>query len=175
MPQSGGTDLEGDYYLAKPTGRYWKFTCADTHLQGGVHIPYVYLRDRVKEEISALYNTFQFLPVTTYSVVCASPGIPLNGSWVVSQSFIQAIIRVYEDSIALSESNHNYGYIIGAFQECTGELEGMKFNGIIDIVQTMLLMTEGIEISEEEAIAMIHDVFMLEPITKEEYESYYNW
>lgn len=170
-----GPALEGDYYLAKPTGRYWKFTCADTHLQGGVHIPYVDLDEFTEEEITNLYNTFQLIPAITYSVVCASSGMPANGSYIVSKSFIEALIRVYEDGIALSKSNHDYGYIIGAFQECTGELEGIKFNGLIDIIQTMLLMTEGIEISEEEAIAMIHDVFMLEQITKEEFESYYNW
>ena len=66
-----GPALEGDYYLAKPTGRYWKFTCADTHLQGGVHIPYVDLDEFTEEEITNLYNTFQLIP-SSYTLINAS-------------------------------------------------------------------------------------------------------
>jgi hypothetical protein len=173
VPQSGGTELDGEYYLAKPSGKYWKFTCADYHLHGGVNVPFIDIRNLTDEECQALINVFYLLQCVVYSAVCASEGIPFDGSDLITPSFIHAIIRVFEDTDSIK--NRDNSYALGAFQDCSGEVEGIKFNGLINLIQVMMSMTEGIEVSEEEAILMISEMFMLEQISKEEYDSYYNW
>jgi hypothetical protein len=176
VPTDGGSggELEGEYYLAKPSGKYWKFTCADHHLQGGVNIPFIKISNLTDEEYQALKSAFYSLPNVVYSAVCASEGIPIDGSYIITSSFVQAVIRVSQDADRVIQRDDRW-YIIGAFQDCSGEIEGIKFNGLINLMQVMMLVIEGIEISEEEAILMISEMFMLEQITKEEYESYYNW
>lgn len=171
----GGADLEGEYFLAKPNGRYWKFTCADYHFQGGVNIPFIDVDEITDEEYEALTEAFSILPRFAYSAVCASSGIPLDGSDIKTVSFIDTVIRMGEDGIAIIHRDGDYGYAIGAFQECSGEIEGIKYNGITHLIQFIMSMTQGIDISEEEAILMISEMFMIEQITKEEYESWYNW
>jgi hypothetical protein len=53
----------------------------------------------------------------------------------------------------------------------------MGLDGPVDVVAFMRVMMEGEadDMTDDEILALVEDMFMVEQVTKEEYESWHNW
>ena len=171
----GGADLEGEYFLAKPNGRYWKSKLAS--IVRGKYPAVLNSRDTfTNEQIESLimYNTISGL--IGLSGIGEYGGIPSHGReiYFFGNDFYA---RVGGDALSLQYEVFNYIDHLGAWQEGNITLKtafGITFiqNGIVDIIK---LTMEDDELSDAEALAIASEMLMMEQVTKEEYESWYNW
>ena len=151
-PPSGGDVLEGEYYLVRPNGWYWKFTDEYHALSNADKTPI----------IGALFLFYG----TMYE--CIYKGIKANlveeirlcyrdiGMLQYASNTNVEDIKVTSDWIACAEG----GPTIFDF------FEGYEFESIFQAVNIL----EG-EMTEAEFEAFILENFFLQRITKEEYES----
>lgn len=183
VPTGGGNSggaLEGEYYLAKPNGRYWKsklsYMMRDKYPVIEIY-PSLTLTD---EEIDVLYAYCYLFQQFGYTATYDDGGIPIDGSWVLLKSPVEVSQRTGHDSETINsylQGQTNWSSLMGAWQECSiisGGLTGGMEVSLVDMVR-MEMGEEAANMSDDEIIALISEMFMLEQVTKEEYESYYNW
>ena len=181
VPTGGnsGGELEGEYYLAKPNGRYWKSKLS--HMMRDKYpvieiYPSLTLTD---EEINVLYTYCYLFQYFGYTAIYDDGGIPFDGSDVLLKSPAEVSQRTIHDVATIDsylQGQTNYSSLMGAWQECSiisSSIGGMEVS-LVDMLR-MEMGEEAANMSDDEIIALISEMFMLEQVTKEEYESYYNW
>lgn len=170
----GGADLEGEYFLAKPNGRYWKSKLA--RIERGKYPSIMDSADTFTEEqMESIFIFYRFIGLAGFSGIGGYGGIPSHGT-DISYFGPQLNIRIQEDMLTLLSST--YLNLFGAWQEGSMMVQNnagssIIFNGIVDVIRFSMEETDGM--SDDEILAMVSEMCMMEQVTKEEYESYYNW
>jgi hypothetical protein len=176
----GGADLEGEYFLAKPNGRYWKSKFA-TMLIGKYPVINNYNGQVfTDEQLEILYGYCTLFALFGYTATYDYGGSPSSGIEVILHSPSEVSKRAGIDQIGLNRYKNGETTFVdcmGSWQECNvrtviagGNFEG----GLVDFIRLAFGSEIG-EMTDDELLTFISEMFMLEQITKEEYESYYNW
>lgn len=178
VPQSGGTELEGEYFLVKPNGRYWKTTIATE----GFFIDYSTLSE---DQINALLRFYEMIAGT--SVICGA-AVCYAGS--PSDSDLRAdMFQVAGRSEIMIRNLHmikeGYGDLVDSYEFNSGFCRIWKENYVktsmpsdnilfneFDFVSYIkqLMSMEGMEATDEEIMSIISERFMFVPATEEEYK-----
>jgi hypothetical protein len=176
----GGTELEGEYYLAKPNGRYWK-----SKLSYMMRNKYPVINsnsgsDFTYEEIEILYWYCVVFSYFGYTATYDYGGIPSSGSDVLLGTPTDVSKKAGEDEYEVylyKQGIVNNISLMGAWQECNTHmsLSGTTFNGGLVDFMHLIMGSELDTMSDDEVLALVSEMFMLEQVTKEEYESYHNW
>lgn len=171
----GGADLEGEYFLAKPNGRYWKFKLArmERNKYPAIMGP---LDTFTNEQIESLGMACTLMSYVGFSGIGDYGGIPSHGT-EISYFGCELYQRTAMDMIILEGAHNDYVSLLGAWQEGSVIIQNnagdnMILNGIVDI---MRISMEADGMSDDEILAMASEMLMMEQVTKEEYESWYNW
>lgn len=147
----GSSELEGEYYLARPNGWYWK--------------PNMKMLERMTYDMPEYRAYYDFLTVWT-QIGSVYKAVRYNGEesdyrntlyWTTNHhNYMSGDSSINNPFIAIKESNidNTFG----------------KYDSLVDIMKTMSEI-QGMPISEEESIALIEETFSITRITKEEYES----
>jgi hypothetical protein len=175
--ETGGGESGGECSLAKPNGYYWKFKFVNQH--------YVNVSKLSEQELGALnlFYELQALVRFIHSALFCSGSIDADYTDVVSQiyyriggmpAFLYAIDKGQEvDIVSFNES------LLYAWSECSVIIDedadtegviGKREFSFIDIMKA-IAPEFGMEATDENAMALISEVLMLEPITKEYYET----
>ena len=180
----GGADLEGEYFLAKPNGRYWKFTFSPPPSNQYVN-PNSVSAEQLKAPQSFGYF-WETISVIYGAAVC-STGAPLDSSLRVDGvGFASANLGVmdymlfpiiYEnadisdiDTVLFNSS------FFSVWKECSVKTstitETVPFYeyDLVSLVKQMASM-EGMELTDEQIMMMLASQFMLIPATEEEYKA----
>lgn len=179
---SGSGELEGEYFLAKPNGRYWKFTFMpekSTKLR---------IEDFEQLQIETMYRVYDLLLnfQNVYGAAACSDDlyapeehVRLDGFYEVGYWMTQAFnsIWLYTNGFDYDKSNFNRGFL-RVWRECDikrnspVEYNGLLLNsGLIEVMKEAARITTGMEITDDEAILLIEQSFMLVPATEEEYKT----
>ncbi len=172
---SGSGELEGEYFLVKPNGRYWKSKLArmERHKYPAVM---GYLDTFTNEQIENLNVFNAIIGYVGFSGIGDYGGIPSHGT-EISYFGPDLYRRTTIDAMTMELGLSDYVSCLGAWQEGSTIIQNnagssMILNGIVDVVK--ILMGED-EMSDDEVLAIVSEMCMMEQVTKEEYESYYNW
>lgn len=144
---SGGGELEGEYYLARPNGWYWK-----------------YVGDKIITPDNPLYDVWVSQSLTF---------LACDGLYSVIQERYYELPFVWEfpESVMISIKDGkdiNFSFFVG-YAEKAITYSGYGLIG--ESLYEMLKTASGIEMSEEEFTAIMLSNYGLQRITKEEYES----
>lgn len=175
-PPSGGEVLEGEYFLTKPNGRYWKSKLA--RMERNKYPAIIGSLDTfTNEQMESMNMFYMFISYVGFSGIGDSTGIPDHGT-EISYFGPPLYTRLREDILMLQyELTNNRVSLFGAWQEGSMIIQnnagsGFALNGIVDLVR-ILMEIDGM--SDDEILAMVSEMCMMEQVTKEEYESWYNW
>ena len=148
---NGGGELEGDYFLARPNGWYWK--------------PSMKMSEKMTYDMPEYRVYSSFLTAFT-QMGSAYKAVRYNG-------------EEYDYRNTLYLTTNHYNYTSGdssidkpfiAIKESNIDNIFGKYDSLVDMMKTTSEM-QGMSISEEEAIALVEETFLITRITKEEYES----
>lgn len=171
----GGTELEGEYFLTKPNGRYWKSKLA--RIERGKY-PAVMgsLNTFTDEQMERLGMFNTIISYVGFSGIGDYGGIPSHGT-EISYFGPELYRRIIIDIMTIQFALDDYVSCLGAWQEGSMIIQSnagsMIFNGIVDMIRLLMGETDGM--SDDEILAMVSEMCMMEQVTKEEYESWYNW
>lgn len=174
----GGSELEGEYFLAKPNGRYWKSKLA--RMERGKYPSVMELKSNFTEaQLESLVVCAEIFAYCAFSAIGDRGGIPSSGYEVFYESPNRVAARCATDVNSIYSTDDRVA-LLGAWQECgfTMLIPGMESvyvkNGLVDF---MRLTAEGEldGVSDDEVLAMASEMLMIEQVTKEEYESWYKW
>jgi hypothetical protein len=171
---SGGGELEGEYFLAKPNGRYWKSKLANI-IRG--KYPGIEISHDISEQVEGLYFYCSFISYLGFSGVGDCWGMPFH-STDICYFGPELYARAKEDIMKVQgiDVPDTAGSLLGAWQEGSLSTQNSEGGGIVNgVVDLIKILMENDEMSDDEALAMVSEMCMMEQITKEEYESYYNW
>jgi hypothetical protein len=172
----GGAELDGEYFLAKPNGRYWKFTFSPSPSS-----PYVDPNSLSAEQLEALstfYSWFELLGVVYGAAVC-NEGVPLDddlrvdGIAGVGARIGRMLAMLNSTDIGIDEFNRCF---FSVWKECSvktsivTEYIPLQEYDLVSFVKTMMQM-EGQEVTDEMVLMMFESQFMLIPATEEEYKA----
>ena len=182
-PPSGGEVLEGEYFLAKPNGRYWKlnFITEETITNS---LLYNSLNEEQQYAIHLLYLSALGELSSVYTCVGQKVHeggrVPRRGIYYTTYGKIQSNLGYSVGRMMYDSSRHDLLSCF-AWQEAYPNLpsdmvevlpDGVEITGIFDYVKFSLEADQGQILSDEEVYAMMSEMFMIEPITKEEYENF---
>lgn len=166
----GGTELEGEYYLTKPNGRYWKLI-----------LTWDSLTEEQKSGVQYLYNSLSDLGSVYTCVgdkVHHGGSIPQNGIYYTRYSKILSNLGYSVARMKFDSNRHDllscfawqeaYPYLPSYVSEQFPSM--MTITSLFDYVKVVFELESGYTPSDEEVYAMLAQMFMIEPITKEEYE-----
>ena len=178
----GGADLEGEYFLAKPNGRYWKFSFVD-RVSEAYYINYKKLSI---DELDALRNFCEMIMPSAmiYGAAVGHSGSPSDSelradifqvkSRVDSMQLqVLNIINGYEDEIDPQVFNEGFCIVWLEGQVKTSPTsDTMPFHeyDLVSYIKQLGSMA-GVEVTDEDAMAMLQEVLMLIPATEEEYKA----
>lgn len=180
----GGADLEGEYFLAKPNGRYWKFTFSPPPSN-----QYVNPNSLSAEQLKALLSfcqSFETISVIYGAAVC-SEDAPLD-SWLrvdgvglasanlgVMHYMLFPIIYDNADISDIDTALFNSSFF-SVWKECSVKTstitETVPFYeyDLVSFIKQLVSM-EGMELTDEQIMMMLASQFMLIPATEEEYKA----
>lgn len=181
---SGGGELEGEYFLAKPNGRYWKFT----FMPEGDHLRIENFEPSQIEVMSQVYD-FLLKLQNVYGAAVSSDDIGYDTEYLRLDGFYNIGVRMNGTFKAIKNYKNGYEYNKVYFNE--GFLRVWKeadiksnppaeldFGGVVlppcsnlvEFVKRVCAIGQGIELTDDEAISFIEQMFMLIPATEEEYK-----
>lgn len=151
-PSGGGAELEGEYYLVKPNGWYWKFTDEFHGLSNADKIPIV--------------GTLFLFYGTMYE--CVYTGLGINNTEEIRLCYrdIGALQYVAGNDIEDTTLTSDWVACAEGGPTILDFFEGYEFESIFQAFNIL----EG-EMTEEDFEAMMLDSFKLQRITKDEYEA----
>jgi hypothetical protein len=171
----GGTELEGEYFLVKPNGRYWKFTFSPSPSYH--YVDPNSLSAEQLEALSTFYSWFERLGVVYGAAVCYD-GVPLDDDLRVD-GIADVGARIGRMSAMLNSTDINIGEFNRCFfsvwKECSvktsivTEYIPLQEYDLVSFVKTMMQM-QGQEVTDEMVLMMFESQFMLIPATEEEYK-----
>lgn len=177
----GGGELDGEYFLAKPNGRYWKFTFMPEELVG------LRIEDFESSQIETMYRVYQILIgiQCVYGAAAASDDTHLTEDQARLDGFYNIGARMYGTFLAISLYMKGYDYskkdfnngFLRVWKECDVKSNpNIECNGIsldtwnlVELTKTAARF-EGMELTDDEAIMFIEQQFMIIPATEEEYK-----
>ena len=146
-PPSGGDVLEGEYYLARPNGWYWK-----------------YVGDKIITTDNPLYNMWLYQGM----ILLACDGLY---SFIDNRYYELPFVWMLPEVISMQikeGQNIDFSSFVGyAEKAVTYSSFGLIGESLYEISKT----SSGQEISEADFEAMMLSDYKLQRITKEEYES----
>lgn len=176
---SGGGELEGEYFLAKPNGRYWKFTFSPKS-------EYIDSESLSAEQLQALLMFCELLePLSVvYGAAVCRDGVAFEDDLRVDGVGLAAArlggmkLMLYA---MLEESNYKDNFLFNerffrVWKECSVKTstvtENVPFQEY-DLVSFMkqTASMDGIEVTDEQMMLMLESRFMLIPATEEEYKA----
>jgi hypothetical protein len=172
----GGADLEGEYFLAKPNGRYWKFSFSPPPSN-----QYVDPNSLSTEQLEALLRFCeQFEPLSVvYGAAVCNAGVPLNaqlrvdGVAGVTARICRMSAMLNSTDIGIYEFNSCF---LSVWKECSVKTstvtENVPFHeyDLVSLIKQLASMN-GAEITDEQVMMMFESQFMLIPATEEEYKA----
>jgi hypothetical protein len=179
---SGGGELEGEYFLAKPNGRYWKLNFIEDE-SGRLYLNWDGLNEEQQTILPDLY--MQILGYLSSVYTCVGEKViqggmvPPNGIYYETYGKVQSILG-YSAARMTFDSNRFDLFGCFAWQEAYPNLpselvevlpKGVEITGIFDYVK-FIMESDGQILSDDEVYALMSEMFMIEPITKEEYEDF---
>lgn len=152
-PSSGGEVLEGEYYLAKPNGWYWKLT--DKLSTGTVEFQY--------QAITACFLMFS----TVYEVVKGDLNLIYKSGILTAYRDIGSLQTIAVDGLNATPSTSLWIAIAegGNTKIDFGEMQG-EYNSLYEVICALAM-----PMTETEFEAMMLAEYGLQRITKEEYEA----
>lgn len=172
----GGGELEGEYFLAKPNGRYWKFTFSSS--PSNHYVDPNSLSAEQLEALSTLYMSLEQLGVVYGAAVCYA-GVPLDGDLRVD-GIVGVGARIGRMSAMLNSTDiDNFEFnscFFSVWKECSvktsivTEYVPLQEYDLVSFVKTIMQM-EGQEVTDEMVLMMFESQFMLIPATEEEYKA----
>jgi hypothetical protein len=178
---SGGGELEGEYFLAKPNGRYWKSKLSRMLKHYRAEFPQIIEPIKAEDTETFLIGQAIFSMLSYTSIIGGREGLIDHGYEIYAE---------YPLDVAELYGRCECGYgLIGEIRShwCSVAWEEadaisplfsqMGLDGPVDVVAFMRVMMEGEadDMTDDEILALVEDMFMVEQVTKEEYESWYNW
>lgn len=179
----GGADLEGEYFLAKPNGRYWKLNFITYSENGALSgTSWDSLNEEQHEMLPGLY--MDSLADLGFVYTCVGQKVrqfglgTAIGLYYTTYGKIQSNLG-YSVGRMVYDSNKNDLFSCVAWQEAYPNLpselvevlpEGMEITSIFDYLKLIIMSELGYAPSDEETYAMLSEMFMTEPMTKDEYE-----
>ena len=162
----GGTELEGEYFLAKPNGRYWKTKFFEFERP---NVPLFNVSKVPEEQVEMVMTYLICMSVLGYSAIGYQGGMPDSAHDTTTFSPIETCSRC--SSLITEFSNGNLDFIPAAFEEYNSNV---NHNGIIDL---MRILGEGAfdGMTDDEVLALASEMLMIEPVTKEEYDTWKYW
>jgi hypothetical protein len=184
VPQSGGTELEGEYFLAKPNGRYWKFS----FMPEGHRLR---IEDFETSQIDAMYQVYKLLlqlqnvfgaAVSTDDISLTDELARLDGFYNISSKIEKTYLAIqwYKKGYDYNEQDFNDGFL-RVWKECDIksnpsaelELDGIVIppsSNLVELIKEIARIV-GMEITDDdEAILLLEQTFMVIPATEEEYK-----
>lgn len=176
----GGTELEGEYFLAKPNGRYWKFT----FMPEGHKLR---IEDFETSQIDAMIQAYGFLlQMQCISGAAVSTNdFSLTNIEAQADGFYNIGSRINGTLEALKSYKQGYDYdpfefndgFLRVWRECDiksnppVEIQGFSFNNV-SLIEFMkeIARLQGMEITDDEAIPLLEQSLMITPATVEEYK-----
>lgn len=171
VPQSGGTELEGEYYLAKPNGRYWKTKFFSFERP---NVPMFDTSKVSEEQTEMLLYYLLVMSYCGYSVIGFPGGTPDSAWETTSFSPIESCERCSRILGEMTVSQELSYLIPAAFEECNFKIQEMDIEGVVGFMR-MLMGGEVDNMTDEEVLAFASEMLMIEPITKEEYDTWKYW
>lgn len=171
---SGSSELEGEYFLAKPNGRYWKSKLA--RIERGKYPAIMSTLDTfTPEQFESVLMCYKLISSVGFSGIGDYGGIPTHGTEI--SYFGSLLYERIQNDMTQFLYNPTFISLLGAWQEGSMIIQNnadssIIFNGIVDIIRS-LIETDGM--SDDEILAMVSEMCMMEQVTKEEYESWYKW
>lgn len=180
----GGADLEGEYFLAKPNGRYWKFSFSPPP-----SIQYVNPNSLSAEQLETLLdfcNTIGPLGVAYGAAVCSEgslsgPELRVDGVAQVAMRIGGLLSDIYllEEGADTTNFQQNLPII---WKECDiksnlliefPNIGGLSLNSynLVEFIKMIYAMMEGGELTDDEIISVLEPMLMLIPATEEEYKA----
>lgn len=172
----GGTELEGEYFLVTPIEKYWKVRFINER---------DFIRDSLSEEQKEAFSALHML-IATYGIAYSTTKCSVNPpEWYDVQinnpmeasgnaGFGQA--RLYYDKIGQFEQVDND--FIRMFREAHIKSSetylsvlGIYEYNLSTIMRLLLEESLGESLTDDEVNAMTSEMLLIDPITKEEYES----
>lgn len=176
----GGTELEGEYFLAKPNGRYWKFT----FMPEGHKLR---IEDFETSQIDAMIQAYAFLlqMQCISGAAVSTEDASLTDIEAQADGFYNIGSRINGTLEALKSYKQGYDYdpfefndgFLRVWRECDiksnppVEIQGFSFNNVslIELMKETARL-HGMEITDDEAIPLLEQSFMITPATEEEYK-----
>jgi hypothetical protein len=178
----GGADLEGEYSLAKPNGRYWKSKLSTMTKKAGAEFPQISVEGIKAEDIETFsMSQLAFYMISYTSIIGGAQGL-LDHGYQIYADYPQRVAELFggfQCALEMTGECSRYWCSV-AWEESTVISPlfcQMGLDGPIDVVTYMRILMEGEAdgMTDDEILALCEDMLMIEQITKEEYESYYNW
>lgn len=181
-PPSGGGELEGEYFLAKSNGRYWKFSFIDD-----VTMYYIDYNQLSQDELEALKSFCSIIMPSAliYGAAVGYVGSPLD-SHLRADIFqvhgradsmhrqIQYIINGYEDFIDPYVFNAGFCIVWLESQVKTShttETIPLPEYDLVSAIKQLASMEGMEEMTDDDVMMLLQEVFMLIPATEEEYKA----
>lgn len=184
--ETGGGELEGTNYLIKPNGRYWKFNFLRYPENTINKIQWWDFNEEQQDAITTIYlymlGYYSFVYTCVGQKVVLGGLVPPHGLYYTTYGKIQA----------------NLGYSAGRMEYDTDKVDvfsclawqeaypiindnmandlaevlpvGTQLTSLFDVLKLMFEADTGTSLSDEEVYAVLSEMFMIEPILKEEYE-----
>lgn len=152
-PGGGGGQLDGEYFLARPNGYYWKFKCAD-YMQRGFPL----IVNPTEEEIATIKMAYE-IGIPGFFIYDAitnqdSPGATGKEALYDTTSAIMAF-GLDAASMLMTDNPWSPGYnTITAWRE-TGDVtvQGHKFANMIEYIKTIIRQESGNDnVTDEDAL-----------------------
>lgn len=181
---SGSSDLEGEYFLAKPNGRYWKFTFSPPPSN-----QYVDPNSLSEEQLEILLDFCAIIgPLSVacgaavcYGGVASGPELRVDGAGQVAMRMGGLENNIYLLKKGADTVNFQQNLPI-IWKECDIKsippiefpyMVGLSLNSynLVEFLKTIFAMTEGGELTDDEVILILEQMLMLIPATEEEYKA----
>lgn len=178
---SGSGELEGEHFLAKPNGRYWKFSFIDD-----VTRYYIDYSELSQDELNALESFCSMImpAALIYGAAVGNAGSPFDSELRANifqvtgradsmQEQIQMIKDGAEDYV--NPYSFNAGFCIVWLEgqvETSSISDKMPFHkyDLVSYIKQLGSM-QGYEMTDDDVMMMLQEFFMLIPATEEEYKA----
>lgn len=172
-PGGGGGQLDGEYFLARPNGYYWKFKCAD-HMQRGFPI----IVTATEEEIATMKMAYE-MGIPGFFIYDAITNLDSPGATGKEALFdtTLAIMAFCTDAAVMLMTENPWqpgSSTITAWREAGDvSIQGHKFANMIEFIKTIISQELGDDnVTDETALQFLSDEFGIVPVTKEEWDSW---